>query len=262
MISCQVLVDPPEEGAWNMALDEALLLRAADEGIATLRCYQWREPTLSLGYFQRLADRQQHPPSSSAPLVRRQSGGGAILHDRELTYSLALPSAHPLAIRAQELYRVTHRLIISLLDASRRSEASIGQLDLAEAKTNGNTDTQPFLCFQRRSSGDIILREMSLEQREANHKLVGSAQRRRRGAVLQHGSILLDRSQLAPELPGWNDLLHETLTPELLAARLVRDLPKALALETFKAKLPDELRETASEIVRSKYACDTWNHRR
>src|SRR5882724_9809402 len=87
----RLIIDPPAHGAWNMAVDEALLESAAVDGIATLRLYQWSEPTLSLGYFQPAADRQTHPASRECPLVRRASGGGAILHDRELTYSLAIP---------------------------------------------------------------------------------------------------------------------------------------------------------------------------
>ena len=77
-----------------MGVDEALLMDAVENGVATLRFYQWSEPTLSLGYFQRYADREQHTASRNCAVVRRQTGGGAILHDRELTYSLALPANH------------------------------------------------------------------------------------------------------------------------------------------------------------------------
>src|ERR1700690_2091076 len=91
---CHLIVDPPGEGAWNMALDEALLEAAQNEGIATLRFYSWREATLSLGYFQGAADRRLHQASADCASVRRASGGGAILHDCELTYSIALPCGH------------------------------------------------------------------------------------------------------------------------------------------------------------------------
>jgi hypothetical protein len=95
-VDIRLIIDPPQNGAWNMAVDEALLLDAIEDGSATLRFYQWSEPTLSLGYFQRYADRNQHHASRNCAIVRRQSGGGAILHDRELTYSLVLPPGHPL----------------------------------------------------------------------------------------------------------------------------------------------------------------------
>src|SRR5688500_9559950 len=91
MSALRVITDPPASGAWNMAVDEALLESAATGSVATLRFYEWHEPTLSLGYFQPAADREQHAASRACPLVRRASGGGAIVHDRELTYSLAWP---------------------------------------------------------------------------------------------------------------------------------------------------------------------------
>src|SRR3954464_5256758 len=92
--TCSLIIAAPPDGAWNMALDEALLHRAETDGMATLRFYGWREPTLSLGYFQQHADRALHPASENCTLIRRASGGGAILHDRELTYSIALPKSH------------------------------------------------------------------------------------------------------------------------------------------------------------------------
>ncbi len=87
MQQCRLIVDPPQAGAWNMAVDEALLESAVAGGLPVFRLYQWSEPTLSLGYFQAVADRQQHPASHGCPLVRRRSGGGAILHAHELTYA-------------------------------------------------------------------------------------------------------------------------------------------------------------------------------
>src|SRR5688500_20216584 len=96
-MTSRLLLDVPAPGAWNMAVDEALLESAALENRCTLRFYRWSEPTLSLGYFQRYEDRRQHAASLSCACVRRASGGGAILHDHELTYSLAVPPTHPLA---------------------------------------------------------------------------------------------------------------------------------------------------------------------
>src|ERR1700690_1334272 len=76
----RLIWDDSSAGAWNMALDEALLESADADGLATLRFYRWSEPTLSLGYFQAAADRRLHPASLDCTLVRRSSGGGAILH--------------------------------------------------------------------------------------------------------------------------------------------------------------------------------------
>jgi lipoate-protein ligase A len=110
MSSARLIIDPPASGAWNMAVDEALLRSAAQRGTATLRFYQWSEPTLSLGYFQAADDRQQHFASLACPLVRRASGGGAIVHDRELTYSLAMPLSNTRTAQATRLYEGIDRI--------------------------------------------------------------------------------------------------------------------------------------------------------
>jgi lipoate-protein ligase A len=127
-----------------MAVDEALLEAAAADGHCTLRLYRWQEPTLSLGYFQAYADRWQHAASSQTAIVRRPSGGGAIMHDRELTYSLAIPSRHPLAVRRLECYRAVHLALVEVL-AQWGIEATMATQSerLAAAR-------EPFLCFHRR----------------------------------------------------------------------------------------------------------------
>ena len=112
---CRLLRHAPTGGAWNMAVDEMLLEQAEGRAAACLRFYRWSEPTLSLGYFQTYADRRQHGPSLRCAAVRRLTGGGAILHDAELTYSIVLPSSHPLAARRDELYRAVHGCLIEAL---------------------------------------------------------------------------------------------------------------------------------------------------
>ena len=173
-----------------MAVDEALL-EAAAEGQGTLRFYRWSEPTLSLGYFQQYADRRQHEPSRQCAVVRRPSGGGAILHDIELTYSLAIPAAHPLAADRLGCYRAIHAALVEAL-----ADWGVQAVVLQKADRELH-HRQPFLCFQRRAPGDVLVDGV---------KIAGSAQRRCRGAVLQHGSVLLGRSAAAPELPGLADL--------------------------------------------------------
>ena len=111
----RLIIDPPQPGAWNMAVDEALL-DAAVEGEATLRVYEWAEPTLSLGYFQAYDDRETHIPSQDLPCVRRHSGGGAIVHDRELTYSLALPAAMLPGGGPTGLYKAAHAALVRLIE--------------------------------------------------------------------------------------------------------------------------------------------------
>src|SRR5262249_40431606 len=115
LLPCRLIIDLPSDGAWNMAFDEALLQAAETEGIATLRFSHWREPTRSLGYFQWDADRRLHSESANCVLVRRSTGGGAILHDRELTYSIVLPLAESQRLSAENLYRAVHSSLIEAL---------------------------------------------------------------------------------------------------------------------------------------------------
>lgn len=175
----RLLIDPPLPGLENMARDDALQHSVGTELSApTLRLYQWVEPTLSLGYFQRYADYATlPPPAGELPLVRRPTGGGAILHDLELTYSLTLPANHRLLTAGpNRLYEWMHDAIIMAL-------SSITAIPRRCGITDDSTPTRgPFFCFARRHCFDVTV---------DGAKLAGSAQRRTRLAVLQHGSIIL-----------------------------------------------------------------------
>ncbi len=292
MTPCRLIVDPPLDGAWNMGFDEALLEQAADAGIATLRFYQWQEPTLSLGYFQAYDERDTHAESRQAAVVRRQSGGGALMHDRELTYSISLPADHPLARQSPQLYDVVHRSLIDLLAAegivaslhadtvkhplvggvsdadsaspyklaqpvkSNREQSSLPQ------NSNSAAAEEPFLCFARRTSADIVL--PTAVAAEPPVKIVGSAQRRRRGAVLQHGSVLLDRSPAAPELAGIEQISGVSISPSWLVERWSPALAAALELNLhdYRPKPGEEVMIRAEQLRAEKYAAPAWTHRR
>jgi lipoyl(octanoyl) transferase len=193
----------PRDGCWNMAYDEALLDAAANRGETILRIYRWSEPTLSLGYFQKTLPHDLPEPLRSLPRVRRLSGGGAILHHHEWTYACAVPRAHLLARRAEALYEEAHRALIDSF-----AEYGIGAaLRGSPIENSGETG---FLCFLRGDPRDVVVQ---------GHKIVGSAQRRRRGAVLQHGSVLLRRSPLVRDVPGLFDLAPRLTQDPLLCAR-------------------------------------------
>ncbi len=264
---CRLIVDPPAAGSWNMAVDEALLADAVDAGVATLRFYQWSEPTLSLGYFQRHADRYEHAASSACAVVRRQSGGGAILHDRELTYSLALPPSHPLARDATALYTAVHDAFIQSLEPRLNSaEAHEWRLMLHDKASRLGPSQEPFLCFQRRARGDLLLAcgGDSTEQIPGlpANKILGSAQRRHRRAILQHGSLLVARSPAAPELPGWEDLTGEPLPLGALIADLACRFSGLLGSRASPSEIPAAIREMAREIEQTKYSSRSWTLRR
>lgn len=249
-----------------MAVDEVLLAAASDEGRATLRLYQWSEPTLSLGYFQRYQDRQLHAASLECAMVRRASGGGAILHDRELTYSLVLPTRHPLARDGKGLTVRVHRALAELLATLFSLKSSVWTLRPFEGGWERPADGEPFLCFERRSPGDLLLVHSSdvpgESDKDAGWKILGSAQRRRRGAVLQHGSVLLARSPAAPELPGLQDLTGMTVTMEQLLSAVPTTLGRDLEVDIRESQLPAGLLSEAQRLARSKYGSLAWTERR
>jgi len=258
MTPCRLIVDPPLDGAWNMAVDEALLDDAALSGRASLRFYQWRQPTLSLGYFQSHRQRQWRPANPHVPVVRRLTGGGALVHDRELTYSLCLPASHRLARESTSLYRAVHRALIETLAAWRVSAALFG--DRAAAVEHERVSEEPFLCFARRTEFDVVLATPT--SGGALAKILGSAQRRRRGAVLQHGGVLLETSSIALELPGLAELLGVSLRPDELLKGWADTLGAALELYLQRQALDAHLAETAQRLQREKYGARFWTERR
>jgi lipoate-protein ligase A len=242
---CRLLVDPPAAGAWNMAVDEALWESCDRSGQCCWRFYQWEEPTLSLGYFQTYEDRGQHSASQSCPVVRRASGGGAIVHDAELTYSLAVPLTFSMAQRRETLYRTVHTTLIEALAEFGVAASLCGDRKSTEAAS------LPFLCFQRRSPGDVLV---------GPAKIAGSAQRRNRSAVLQHGSILLGRSDAAPELDGLREIAVVIPPQRLISAWLGR-LERQLGWTWSETPLSLDERHRAAHLAAAKYAADAWTKR-
>lgn len=242
----RLLVDDPLDGPTNMARDEALLQRVGTGASSpTLRLYQWVEPTISLGYFQRYADYVAlPPPAGNLPVVRRLTGGGAILHDLELTYSIALPVDHPLLTKGpNRLYELAHDAIIASLTDSARAPARCGVTDDSSAARG------PFFCFARRHCLDVLL---------GAEKLAGSAQRRTRAAVLQHGSIVLGSrfpQQPAASLEG---------PVGVTIAELRREFPRCFAELTgcnlLTREWPIEEIRAADQLI-PKYAGADWIRR-
>jgi lipoate-protein ligase A len=253
-----------------MAVDEVLLLDAIENGDATLRFYQWREPTLSLGYFQHYEDRNQHAASRASAVIRRQSGGGAILHDRELTYSLVLPPGHPLASQAGKLYETVHEAFITALRTL--SESGVpGQLQIRGESSVMPAADEPFLCFQRKSPGDVVLTSAirqppsptaPAEPVASTIKVLGSAQRRHRGAILQHGSLLLETSPAAPELPGLLNLVGRKIAVDTLVSVVRKRLTTAVGFHLVEYQLSKKLQSKAGELANQKYASASWTNRR
>jgi lipoate-protein ligase A len=246
MDSVHLLIDQPAKGAWNMACDEALLLASGRHGERYLRFYQWSRPTLSLGYFQSVELRREHSSSGPCPLVRRATGGGAILHDQELTYSFTAPAADRLARSVTDLYEAFHESLVTTLAEWRIDAALVEQ-------ARNDRPKPPFLCFQRRSRGDVVL---------SGCKVTGSAQRRQHGAVLQHGSILLQSSPFAPELPGIQELSGRSVPADALRDAWSSHLAARLQLRLVPSNWSESQRRDAEQRKEQRYASAAWTNRR
>lgn len=164
-------------GHEHMAVDDALL-RAAREGIAFLRCYRWTPPCLSFGRNEPARSRYDAEAIAARGLatVRRPTGGRAVWHDAEVTYAVAAPVS--LFGTLAETYRAIHAVLADGLGA-------LG-VPAALAPPVATPGPGAGACFASPAGGEITVR---------GRKLVGSAQVRHRGALLQHGSILLEDGQ-------------------------------------------------------------------
>jgi lipoyl(octanoyl) transferase len=162
-----------------MALDDALMARARRTGDGVVRVYEWATPTLSLGRNQRARGiyTAERAAEAGVSIVRRPTGGRALLHHREITYSVSAPA--PTSLSLTTSYRAINAL---LLDALR----ALG-VDAQVAESSERFPPPASApCFERPAPGELIAR---------GRKLVGSAQYREQGAMLQHGSILVHDDQ-------------------------------------------------------------------
>jgi len=230
------------DGPLNMALDEIMWHEAAG-GRALLRIYGWADrPAVSFGYFQSLDEVRAVPGWSELPLVRRLTGGGAIVHDSDLTFSLALPAQ--LAPGTAELYNRVHRTIAAAL-TNLSAPAQVG-----DASTGNVADPA---CFRRSDRFAV---------RVFGHKVVGSAQRRQTDSVLMHGSLVLARSVAAPEIRGLEELTGVRFDRSQLVVTLARAISDAVAADLQQAALPSPLLQRAERLADEKYRSQRWTELR
>ena len=229
--------DTPLDGPTNMARDEILLEQADRYNSPTIRWYQWAPATLSLGYFQ--SDDPTVLPA--LPRVRRLSGGGAIVHDAEYTYAIAAPRTLIPDVRG--LYTTVHKAIVDVL----RNEC---QFEIGMRGVDNKAIDGEFLCFARGDRHDIVTPSQT--------KIVGSAQRRRGSAVLQHGSVAT-----AVGIPSLDETHHpsnlkDSLTfPDFVGAVTER-LKNESHFETIGSDWSREECDSADEWARLKYDQLEW----
>lgn len=187
--------DDVADGPVNMATDEALALEAERTRSVLVRLYGWTQTTLSLGGFQPVAEARGHPVLAGLPLVRRPSGGGGIIHGSDLTYAVAVPKDHPWGRAPQTLYDAFHGALVAELRGRKVATRLHGGTVVGAAE-------EAFLCFDRRATGDVVVDSGDAADDTSTggpgHKILGSAQRRLAGVILQHGSLLWRSNQAVP----------------------------------------------------------------
>ena len=253
MDAWRLILDPALSGAENMAVDEAILASARLGGAAepTLRFYGWAEPTISVGYLQDAAPFTRF----GLPVVRRITGGRAVLHDMELTYSVAASSgSRVFSSGITPAYAMISRAIIAAL-ADLGIEVSFTPAPRAVKKYKSSA------CFHSPSRYEILA---------GGKKLVGSAQRRYKDAFLQHGSILYDLDaglnarvfggELADRITCVRALKEVAL--DALREALVRRMASSLGADFSLGGLSPSEHRLKNELVASKYSDDGWNRYR
>jgi lipoate-protein ligase A len=232
------------DGATNMAADETLV-RSAAEGVASLRFYGWTAATLSLGYFQPCAVRLADARLALLPWVRRPSGGATLVHHHELTYAIALPSGSPWQSGEPWMPRM-HRIITAAL----ADLGLTGQIDVVRDTPikHGNV-----LCFQQYTPGDLL---------SAGKKVVGSAQRKYRQALMQHGSILLAQSVHTPVLPGIRETAGVALTSTRVQEAFLRGFTTDTGWRVDASDWTEQEKTCIEELVNERYATAEWNEKR
>jgi lipoate-protein ligase A len=256
----RLLVTEPTDGATNMAIDEAVWRgRQAGTSPPTLRFYAWDPPTVSLGYGQVAGDDIDVDACRrfGVGLVRRPTGGSAIYHDgpeRELTYSVVASTADLGGLR--DLVSTYRWICAALLRGLRDLGAPAEMVPVV-----ATDEPTPAFCFARTGRFEIEI---------ARRKLVGSAQRRRRGFFLQHGSVLLgvDEPRLRALFPTTPDPAATMATLEAALGRrpswdeCAERLATGFEIEHALVLQPSGLTESesadADRLVAEKYATDRW----
>jgi lipoyl(octanoyl) transferase len=251
------LRDGAADGATNMARDLALLDLAAERGVAFVRTYTWAPFTLSFGANEPAVKRYDRDAIATRGLavVRRPTGGRAVWHAEELTYSVAAPDGALGSLA--ESYRVVHEILVAAL-------ASLGSGFSLAARPQTTAPLDAGACFASPAGGEVI---------SALGKVVGSAQVRERGAFLQHGSILLgNRQELVAELTRGTPpevaaaALNDALGRQASTAEVTRAIRVAFEARLGQFAILDpqlsEALEVRTAMHRPRFLDDAWTWRR
>ncbi|EGQ1296369.1 octanoyltransferase [Staphylococcus pseudintermedius] len=260
---------------YNMALDEALLnFVSRGEIDPVVRFYTWNPPTLSIGYFQRLSKEIdiEKVKEKGYGLVRRQTGGRGVLHDKELTYSVIVPEDHPdMPQTVTEAYRVISG---GLLEGF-KSLGFDAHFAVPRSKEEREKLKQPrsSVCFDAPSWYELVVE---------GKKIAGSAQTRQKGVILQHGSILQDvdiddlfdmfifknerlkakmKEAFVEKAVAINDLSNETITLAQMEVAFKEGFKKALDIE-FKPLELTVAQQDEVKALEEKYRSEAFLYRK
>lgn len=266
----RLIIDEPSTGSMNMAVDEAIMTAVAEgQAPPTIRFYRWSPPAISLGYFQSLEKEVDIRACEQAgiDIVRRLTGGRAVLHQYELTYSLVAPENHR---------KVAGSILESYLSISRglvQGLAFLGvEAELAEGKKQ--TEFSTAACFDAPSWYEMVV---------GGKKLVGSAQTRRNGCILQHGSLLVrmdvdllfsvlnfnnakvrERAKTAfmAKATCLEEILGYSPDFEVMCDGLRKGFTEAMKINLCEERLSDAELDSAQVLNINKYGTVEWNSRR
>jgi len=266
----RVIEHPPAKGAWNMAVDEAILESVySGDSPPTLRLYAWQPACLSLGHAQPFAEVDTQALATHGwEVVRRPTGGRAILHVDELTYAVIAPETEP---------RVAGGVLESYLRLSQALMEALKILGLnpeASEKSPGKKPDNPNpVCFEVPSNYEITIN---------GKKLIGSAQARRKEGILQHGALPLhgDLTRIIAALKSKDEETQARAKVRLLdhATTVERELGSApdwqqasnafqqafsttLNLDLSLGELTPKERARAQALMQEKYTHPSWTER-
>lgn len=270
MNSWRLLFTHSARGGWNMAADEAILEHIhRGESKPTLRLYAWDPPCLSLGYAQSFADVDvARLRERGWEVVRRATGGRAILHTDELTYSVTGSAEDP--VLAGGVLESYNRIARALLFAIRELGLPVEMKEHAQEPAAQNLNP---VCFEVPSTYEITVN---------GKKLIGSAQARKKEGVLQHGSLPLtgDLTRICDALvfadqsmrgAAGERLLTRAVTVESVLGRevawetaaqaFVRGFETQLGIQFERGKMSQSELKRTEELVRGKYGHPGWTER-
>lgn len=262
---------PPANGFENMAIDEAIYISCQQgKSPPTLRLYGWQPPAVSLGYFQKLESAVDVEACRrlGIDVVRRISGGRAVLHDQELTYSVIAPDhLHPFSPKVLETYMTIGSCLLNVLKGLGLKAQWVALRDKRRnAPVPGH---QTASCFSAPSWYEITL---------DGKKICGSAQKRGNGVFLQHGSILIDhdttllaallvskkvKEAFAREIDETTTSLNRHLATPAdthdLGRRLLSSFQNTLGITFKRGSLTGEELQLKDLLLREKYQTAGWN---